>query len=63
MARLTGTIEDALPHDVRQVVNQSQNVTVCCGYWAHWVHSPYSLENDNSEAITVNCESYRTVPN
>lgn len=47
-----------LNSELARIQQDTEKVTVCCGFWAVEVINPYFFENDFGQAITVNGEYY-----
>ena len=40
-----------------------KRVTVWCGFWSRGIIGPFFFENEQGEAVTVNCDRYRAMLN
>ena len=51
------------PHAYIETPTHPKRVTVWCGFWSRGIAGPFFFENEQGEAVTVNCDRYRAMLN
>ena len=51
------------PHAYIEKPTHPKRVTVWCGFWSIGIIGPFFYENEQGEAVTVNCDRYRVMLN
>ena len=51
------------PARIHRKTDTPKGVTVWCGFWCRGIIWPFFLENEQVEAVTVNCDRYRAMLN
>ena len=51
------------PHAYIEIPTHPKQVTVWCGFWSSCIIGPFFFENEQGEAVIINCDRYRPMLN